>query len=81
MLKSGLEPVRLLGVGVTIALLALAWVTRGGLNSMGLEYVNWNRTSHQQVVRGAVLGAVAGLVVAWWFRQQSLDDAQVGAVL
>ncbi len=44
MLTFPVHPLQLAGIVFTIALLALAWASRGRLNSMGFEFLHWNRT-------------------------------------
>ena len=50
----------MIGVALTVALFAFFWVLRGKLNTWGLEYVQWNRTSPLSIVRAIVLGLLAG---------------------
>jgi hypothetical protein len=42
MLTFPVHPLQLAGIVFTIALLALAWASRGRLNSMGFEFLHWN---------------------------------------
>ena len=48
MLTSPVHPLQIAGVVFTVALLALAWASRGRLNSMGFEFLHWNRTSARE---------------------------------
>jgi hypothetical protein len=47
-------------------------VLRGKLNTWGLEYFAWNRTSPLQIVRAVVLGLLAGSAIAWLFRNYEM---------
>jgi membrane protease YdiL (CAAX protease family) len=58
----------MIGVALTVALFVLFWVLRGKLNTMGLEYIHWNRAPAVLMARAIVLGLVVGAVIAWWFR-------------
>ena len=64
----------MIGVALTVALFAFFWVLRGKLNTWGLEYVQWNRTSSFSIVRSVVCGLLAGTAIAWLFR-----DYEMGA--
>lgn len=68
MFSSPVHPLQIAGVVFTVALLALAWASRGRLNSMGLEILHWNRTSARQNVEALAFGAVCGLAVALLFQ-------------
>ena len=68
MLTSPVYPLQLAGIAFTIALLALAWASRGRLNSMGFEFLHWNRTSPRENVEALGFGAVCGLAVALLFQ-------------
>lgn len=68
MLISPVQPLQIAGVVFTVALLALAWASRGRLNSMGLEFLHWNRTSTWQNVAALGFGAMCGLAVALLFQ-------------
>ena len=57
-----------IGVLFTVALLALAWASRGRLNSMGFEFLHWNRTSTRESAEALGFGAVCGLAVALLFQ-------------
>ena len=48
LLNFPVHPLQLAGIVFTIALLALAWASRGRLNSMGFEFLHWNRTSPRE---------------------------------
>src|SRR6266705_2675348 len=52
------HPLQLAGVVFTIALLALAWASRGRLTSMGFEFLHWNRTSAREDAEALAFGAV-----------------------
>lgn len=65
----------MIGVALTLAFFAFFWALRGKLDMMGLDYVRWNRTSPVFLVRGIVLGLVAGGVMAWCFRNYDLGVA------
>jgi membrane protease YdiL (CAAX protease family) len=58
----------MIGVVLTVALFGFFWALRGKLNTMGLEYVHWNRTPGVSIVRAVALGLMAGAALAWWFR-------------
>jgi len=58
----------MIGVALTLAVFASFWALRGKLNTMGLEYVHWNRTPWVSIVRAVALGLAAGAALAWWFR-------------
>jgi len=62
------HPLQLAGIVFTIALLALAWASRGRLNSMGFEFLHWNRTSPRENAEALGFGAVCGLAVALLFQ-------------
>ena len=87
MLMSPVNPLQLAGIVFTIALLALAWASRGRLNFMGFEFLHWNRTSARENTEALGFGAVCGLAVALLF--QSLykgapfkwQDAWIGITL
>lgn len=64
MLFSPIHPLQIAGVASTVALLALVWASRGLLNSMGFEFLNWNRTSGRENAEALGFGAVCGLAVA-----------------
>ena len=68
MFSSPVNALQLAGVVFTVALLALAWASRGRLHSMGLEFLHWNRTSTRQNVEALAFGAVCGLAVALLFQ-------------
>jgi hypothetical protein len=68
MLTSPVHPLQIAGVGFTVALLALAWSSRGRLNSMGFEFLHWNRTSGRENAEALGFGAVCGLAVALLFQ-------------
>ena len=68
MFSSPVHPIQIAGVVFTVALLALAWASRGRLNSMGLEFLHWNRTSTRQNIEALGFGAVCGLAVALLFQ-------------
>ena len=68
MASSPVHPLQLAGVAFTLALLVLAWVSRGRLNSMGLEFVHWNRTSTRDSVEALAFGAVCGVAIALLFQ-------------
>ena len=51
----------MIGVALTVALFAFFWVLRGKLNTWGLEYVQWNRTSALSIARAIVPGPVGRL--------------------
>jgi hypothetical protein len=87
MLTSRVHPLQIAGVVFTVALLALAWASRGRLNSMGFEFLHWNRTSARENTEALGFGAVCGLAVA--LRFQALykgtplkwQDAFIGSTL
>ena len=62
----------MIGVALTVALFAFFWVLRGKLNTWGLEYVQWSRTSPLSIVRAVVLGVLAGSAIAWLFRNYEM---------
>ena len=62
------HPLQLAGIVFTIALLALVWASRGRLNSMGFEFLHWNRTSARENAEALGFGAVCGLAVALLFQ-------------
>ena len=64
MLTFPLHPLQLAGIVFTIALLALAWASRGRLNSMGFEFLHWNRTNARENAEALGFGVVCGLAVA-----------------
>ena len=68
MLTFPVHPLQLAGIVFTIALLALAWASRGRLNSMGFEFLHWNRTSSRENAEALGFGAVCGLAVALLFQ-------------
>ena len=68
MVSSPVHPLQLAGIAFTLALLTLAWLSRGRLNSMGLEFVHWNRTSTRDSVEALIFGAVCGVAVALLFQ-------------
>jgi len=68
MLTFPIHPLQLAGIVFTIALLALAWASRGRLNSKGFEFLHWNRTSARENVEALGFGAVCGLAVALLFQ-------------
>ena len=68
MFSSPVHPIQIAGVVFTVALLALAWASRGRLNSMGFEFLHWNRTSARENVEALGFGAVCGLAVALLFQ-------------
>ena len=68
MLTPPVHPLQLAGVVFTMALLALAWASRGRLNSMGFEFLHWNRTSGRENAEALGFGAVCGLAVALLFQ-------------
>ena len=68
MLTSPVHPLQIVGVVFTLALLALAWASRGRLNSMGFEFLHWNRTSARENAEALGFGAVCGLAVALLFQ-------------
>ena len=68
MLTSGRETVRMIGVALTVVLFGVLWACRGKLNSVGLQYIDWNRTPIRSTLLAVGLGSAAGLVIAWWFR-------------
>ena len=68
MLTPPVHPLLLAGVVFTMALLALAWASRGRLNSMGFEFLHWNRTSRRENAEALGFGAVCGLAVALLFQ-------------
>lgn len=61
-------------VAVTIALLAFFWRMRDRLNMMGLEYVHWRRTSAAGTTLGVVLGVLAAVGTAWFFREYNMGQ-------
>ena len=68
MVTSPVHPLQIAGVVFTVALLALAWASRGRLNSMGFEFLHWNRTSGRENAEALGFGAVCGLAVALLFQ-------------
>ena len=68
MLTFLVHPLQLAGIVFTIGLLALAWASRGRLNSMGFEFLHWNRTSARENAEALGFGAVCGLAVALLFQ-------------
>ena len=68
MLTSPFHPRQIAGVAFTVALLALAWASRGRFNSMGFEFLHWNRTSARENAEALGFGAVCGLAVALLFQ-------------
>ena len=61
MLFSPIHPLQIAGVAFTVALLALAWASRGRLNSMGFELLNWNRTNGRENAEALGFGTIAVL--------------------
>src|SRR3984893_8559326 len=82
-----LHPLQLAGIAFTIFLLALAWASRGRLNSMGFEFLHWNRTSARENAEALGFGAVCGLAVALLFQAvykgapSQWQDAWIGITL
>jgi len=68
LLTSPIHPLQIAGVVFTVALLALAWASRGRLNSMGFEFLHWNRTSARENAEALGFGAVCGMAVALLFQ-------------
>ena len=68
MFSSPVHPLQIAGVVFTLALLGLAWASRGRLNSMGFEFLHWNRTSGRENAEALGFGAVCGLAVALLFQ-------------
>lgn len=68
MFSSPVHPLQIAGVVFTVALLALAWASRGRLNSMGFEFLQWNRTSTRENAEALAFGAVSGLAVTLLFQ-------------
>jgi hypothetical protein len=68
MLTSPVHPLQIAGVGFTVALLALAWASRGRLNCMRFEFLHWNRTSARENAEALGFSAVCGLAVALLFQ-------------
>lgn len=68
MFSSPVQPLHIAGVVFTVALLIFAWAGRGRLNSMGFEFLHWNRTSTRENVEALSFGAVCGLAVALLFQ-------------
>ncbi len=68
MVSSLVHPMEAAGLVFTIALLVLAWAGRGRLNSMGLEFVHWNRTSTRESIEALAFGALCGVAVALLFQ-------------
>jgi len=68
MFRVSIHPLELAGVGFTVALLVLAWAGRDRLNTFGLEFLAWRRTSNRQNVEALTFGAVCGLAVALLFQ-------------
>lgn len=62
----------MIGVAITLALFALFWALRDKLNAMGLEYVQWKRTSWAWVLGSVVLGVAVAAATAWLFRGYSM---------
>jgi len=62
----------MIGVALTAALFALFWTLRDKLNTMGLEYVHWRRTSPVWIVRAVAIGVVAAAVTGWSFRSYDM---------
>ena len=62
------QPLQLAGVVFTVALVVLAWAARGRLNSFGLEFVHWNRTSSRASIEALGFGAACGLAVSLLFQ-------------
>ena len=68
MFSSPVHPLQIAGVVFTVALLASAWASRGHLNSMGFEFLHWNRTSTRENGEALAFGAGCGLAVALLFQ-------------
>ena len=68
MFSSPVQPLQIAGVVFTVALLILAWASRGRLNSMGFEFLHWNRTSERENAEALAFGTVCGLAVALLFQ-------------
>ena len=87
MLTFPIHPLQLAGIVFTIALLVLAWASRGRLNSMGFEFLHWNRTSTRENAEALGFGAVCGLAVALLFQALykgtplKWQDAFIGSTL
>src|SRR5689334_12986692 len=64
MFSSPVHPIQIAGVVFTVVLLGLAWASRGRLNSMGFEFLHWNRTTARENAEALGFGAVCGLAVA-----------------
>ncbi len=62
----------MIGVAVTLALFAFFWALRGKLNTMGLEYVHWRRTSRAWTAAAITAGIGIGAVVGWQFRDYAV---------
>jgi membrane protease YdiL (CAAX protease family) len=62
------QPLQAAGILFTVALIALAWAGRGRLNSFGLEFVHWNRTSSRVSLEALCFGAVCGLAASLLFQ-------------
>ena len=62
----------MIGVALTVALFAFFWALRGKLNTWGLKYVQWNRTSALSIARAMVLGLLAGCAISWLFRNYEM---------
>lgn len=82
-----LQPLQLAGIVFTVALIAMAWAGRGRLNSFGLEFIHWNRTSTRVSLEALCFGAVCGLAVSLLFQALyrgtsfTWQDALVGITL
>ena len=87
MFTSPVHPLQIAGVVFTVVLLALAWASRGRLNSMGFEFLHWNRTSGRENLEALAFGAVCGLAVALLFQALykgapfKWQDAWIGVTL
>ena len=87
MLTSPVHPLQIAGVVFTVVLLALAWASRGRFNSMGFEFLHWNRTSARENLEALAVGAVCGLAVALlfqaWYKGARFkwQDAWIGLTL
>ena len=68
MFASPVHPLQIAGMVFTVALLVLAWVSRGRLNSVGFEFLHWNRTSRRENAEALAFGAICGLAVALLFQ-------------
>lgn len=81
------QPLQLVGIVFTTALIVLAWAARGRLNSFGLEFVHWNRTSSRTSIEALCFGALCGLAVSLLFQDLypgtpfKWQDALIGITL